>query len=128
MRLEVTMILCEAVRVVEKKLWLLGGGWTRILANAPFPQAIALVAYVPYDMANRRLQLVLKLLDFDGQQIAVKEHEFEVGRPEGTKPGETLARAMAVELNELIYPPGGYVWECSIDGEVVARRPFQAVE
>lgn len=134
--LEVTMVLCDAVQVAEGKLWMLGAGWTRIAANTPAPQGLGVIAHVPYDLSNQKFRLEIQLLDADGQAVTFgepplpvgSEGEFEVGRPPGVKPGETFAVPMAFRFNGLFHPPGGYVWECKVDGEVLARLPFQAVE
>lgn len=134
--LAVTLVLCDAVQVAEGKLWMLGAGWTRIAANTPAPQGLGVIAHVPYDMANRKFLMELQLLDADGQPVSFGDPpqplgsagEFEVGRPAGVKPGETLAFPMAFRFNGIFHPPGGYVWECKVDGEVLARWPFQAIE
>jgi hypothetical protein len=113
---------------------MLGGGWTRIAANTPAPQGLGVIAHVPYDLTNHVFQLEIRLVDSDGQAVSfgdgpvVAGGEFEIGRPPGIKPGETLTVPLAFRFNGLAHPPGTYVWECTVDGEVAARWAFQAAE
>lgn len=130
------MVLCDAVQAAEGKLWILGGGWTRTPANTPAPQGLGVIIHVPFDMANKTLGLEVALLDADGQPVLRGDPagpvgsagQFEVGRPAGIKPGETLNFPIAFRFNGMFHEPGGYVWECRVDGETLARCPFQAVE
>jgi len=93
------------------------------------------MVHVPFDMANRKLKLELGLFDSDGQEVMWGEPpqpvgragEFEVGRPAGVKPGEPLNFPLVFRFNGLSHEPGGYVWECKVEGETLARWPFQAV-
>jgi len=34
---------------------------------------------------------------------------------------------MVFEFNRLAFEPGGYVWECRVDGDLRAIRPFRAI-
>lgn len=134
--LEVTMILCDSVQEAEGKLWMLGAGWTRIVANTPAPQGLGVIVHVPYDLANKKFQLEVQLMDADGQPVLFGDPpqpvgaggEFEVGRPAGVKPGETLTVPMDFRFNGIFHPPGSYVWECRVDGETLARWPFYAID
>lgn len=134
--LSVTMLTADAVQLAEGKLWMLGAGWTRIPANVPAPQGLGVIVHVPFDMANQTLKLEVSLIDADGQPVLRGEPpapvgaggEFEIGRPAGVKPGERLDFQMAFRFNGMHHEPGGYVWECSVQDEVLARWPFQAVE
>lgn len=129
------MVLCDAVQVAEGKLWMLGAGWTRIPANQPSPQGLGIIVHVPYDMANQKRTIEVGLIDSDGQPVmrgnpeapVGGQGEFEIGRPVGIKPGELLNLPLAFRFNGIQHEPGGYVWECKIDGETLARWPFQAV-
>lgn len=133
--IEATLVLCDAVQVAEGKLWMLGAGWTRIPANQPAPQGLGVIVHVPYDMGNQTHQLEVALLDADGQPVLRGEPplpvgsagDFEVGRPVGIKPGEALNFPVAFRFNGFQHEPGGYVWECRVDGETLARCPFQAI-
>jgi hypothetical protein len=133
--LTATMVLADAVQTAEDKLWMLGAGWSQIQANTPAPQGLGIIVHVPFDMTNRPINIEVFLLDADGEQVQAGEPpapigaaaEFEIGRPPGMKPGERSNVPLALRFNGLAHAPGGYVWECKIDGEPVANWPFRAV-
>ncbi len=125
--MKVTMLLADAAQAVAGKLFILGGGWS-ITGPNPVPSAIALKIEVPWDQANRRHDVVLELLNADGQEIRLPtpqgeqpvavRGQFEVGRPPGLAPGTPLDATVAVNVGPLPLPPGGrYLWRLSINGE-----------
>jgi hypothetical protein len=131
--LDATVVLADGAQVAEGKLYVLGGGWTRLRANAPAPVSLGIIIHVPWDSTNHQITLNVDLLDDDGEKVLVEGNEvaaagqFEVGRPPGMKPGEPLNFPMALNFNGLALDEGGYVWECKLQGEVVARCPFRVI-
>ena len=65
-----------------------------------------------------------ELVSIDGNELSLKG-QFEVGRPPGIKPGTLLNSPVAMHINGLTLPAGGYEWRLFIDEQPVARRPFQ---
>ena len=126
-----TVVLCDAAQSADGKLYLMGGGWTRIAADAAANMALRIIVHVPYDMSNQQLPLIAELLDDDGRTVNISgsevkaEAQFEMGRPAGLKQGEQLSTPFAMNFRGLDLPPGGYVFEVSIQGEPVARCPFR---
>jgi hypothetical protein len=120
--LRVTMMLCDSAQVAEGKLYILGAGWT-ITGPAPGPFGIAILIEVPWDLANRKQQWMLRLEDQDGKPVEVERiavelgGEFEVARPLGLQPGVPLLCPQAINFGPLPLPPGGrYVWRMFING------------
>lgn len=104
------------------------------MANEPAPQGLGVIVHIPFDMTNRKITMNVSLLTEDGEQVMNEADEpigavaeFEVGRPPGIKHGERLNFPLALRFNGISHAPGGYVWECQIDGEPVANWPFRAV-
>lgn len=130
---EATAILCDAAQAAEGKLYVMGGGWTRLAAQTPAPIALAILIHVPYDMTNKSLKIKAALLDDDGNQVEIEGNpvqglgEFELGRPPGTKQGEQLTMPIVMNFQGLALDQGGYVFECSIQDEEVARCPFRVI-
>jgi hypothetical protein len=121
--MKVTMLLADAAQQVGGKLYILGGGWS-ITGPAPVPTAIAIKIEIPWDEANRQHQLLIQLVDADGQPVQVGGNpiqihgQFEAGRPAGLAPGTPLDAALAINLSPLPLPPGRrYVWRLSINGD-----------
>ncbi|MCB0828788.1 MAG: hypothetical protein KDB62_08285 [Solirubrobacterales bacterium] len=126
-----TAILCDSAQTADGKLYLMGGGWTRLAANTAANMALGIIVHVPFDMSNRQLPLVAELLDDDGRPVEIEgnrvraEGQFELGRPAGLKQGEQMSTPFAMNFRGLNLPPGGYVFEISIQDEPAARCPFR---
>jgi hypothetical protein len=127
-----TMLLCDAAQVVGGKLYMLGGGWTRVNApNRPINMSLAVIVHVPWSLANERMSIEVGLRDDDGDPVVIGDRAIsstgaiEVGRAAGLKAGERINVPMAMNFNNIQLAPGGYVWECLIEDRSVARWPFR---
>ena len=125
--MKVTMLLADSAQSVGGKLYILGGGWS-LTGPAPTPSAIALKIEVPWDLAARRHNILLEIVNADGQPIRLPTHDgeqpvraeaqFETGIPAGLIPGTPIDATLAMNINPLPLPPGArYMWRLSIDGE-----------
>jgi hypothetical protein len=125
--MRVTMLLADAAQVVDNKLYVLGGGWS-VTGPGPTPFAIALKIEVPWDQANRRHQIEIRLLDADGRLVSLPglegqgliiAGEFEVGRPAGLPAGTPIDFAVALNPSgPVAFPQGGrFVFSLKIDDE-----------
>jgi len=131
--MEVTMLLCDHAQVANEKLYVLGGGWKQVgVADTPFPCALAVLLEIDWNATNEKHELHMQLLDDDGNPVEISEvgpvgaqAQFEVGRPPGVKPGTSLNQPMVFKFDGIALPAGGYVFEMSIDGTVLARTPFR---
>jgi len=126
------MLLCDHAQVANGKLYVLGGGWTTVATpDSPIPVALAVVLMVDWTATNEKHQLLTKLIDDDGQPVELggipiqNGGEFEVGRPPGTKAGSAITQPMVFKFEGLPLPAGGYVFELTVDDEVLARTPFR---
>lgn len=138
--MDVQLILCDWAEVVNQKLYIMGAGWTKVVANQPVPMAVAVTVRVPWTEANRQHAVELALFTEDGQRVVPAvpvpadvvlppvrlEGKFEVGRPPGSKEGAPLPTAFAFRLPALPLNPGGYRLDLSIDGKTVATASFEA--
>ncbi len=131
---DVTMMLCDAADAVGGKLYVLGGGWSLVLRpNLPTNMALAVKLAVPWSETNRRIAIRAALHTEDGEPVEVEgnevfaEGEVEVGRPPGIRPGSSLDAPFALTFGGLALPPGGYVWELTVDGHPRARTPFRVL-
>jgi hypothetical protein len=128
-----TLILCDWAEVLNGKLYMMGAGWTRILANSGMPVAIAVLWFIPWGQANQKHNIEITLWTEDGQpvkndegqQIGIKG-QAEVGRPPGLKHGSWLESPIALKL-PLSVPPGGYRFELRINDSLEATASFEAV-
>jgi hypothetical protein len=121
-----TLLLADHAVVADGKLYINGGGWSVTSPGAP--SAIAVKLDVPWDRTNQRLQLRLRLVGQDGEQVIVPgpegaqpveiAAEAEVGRPAGLAHGADIDFPLAFQIGPLPLLPGQrYQWVLDIDGE-----------
>ena len=130
---EVTMLLCDAAQAVEGKLYVLGGGWSQMVYNPdePTDMAPAIKLSVPWDQANRPVNVRAALYDEDRRPMVLGDNpvelggQLEVGRPPGMKHGTPLDAHFVLDFKGLFLQPGGYVWEFEVDDRVKARALFR---
>jgi hypothetical protein len=130
-----TIALCDWAEVIQGKLYLQGGGWNKILANAQQQVAVAVLFRIEYLETNSPVHAVLALDDEDGGAVAppgttgpIKfDFNFEVGRPPGMRPGETQTIPFAGKVGGLILPPGGFRWELDVNDHRQDAIEFRAV-
>jgi hypothetical protein len=129
------MLLCDYAEEVNGKLYIMGGGWSKVLRpNAPVNMALAIKLSVPWIEANRRHTVVVRLLTENFEQVPVDGKDvqlsinMEVGRPPGLRPGSCLDAPLAATFQGLSLPPGAYLWELGVNGNVLKRVPFDVIQ
>ncbi len=128
------MLLCDYAEELGGKLYIMGGGWSRIPANTPQAIALAVRLLVPWDLANRKHKVEIVLLTEDGQPVKVDEAGMEikvegaveVGRPPGLRPGSALEAPLAMRF-PLSLKPGSYRFDFSVDGTLITSASFEAI-
>jgi hypothetical protein len=125
-----TLLLADAVEEAGGKLYVLGGGWSVRRGGGPFQMALAIKLEVPWTEANAPHAVVAELVTQDGPPAVMNdqpvriEGQIEVGRPPGIPAGTPLDAPMALTINGIQLEPGGYRWQLSVDGDVVAEASF----
>ena len=67
--LEAQVILCDAaVADPGGKVHMLGAGWS-MTGSPTAPQAVAVLMKIPWDRANQKIPMALRLLDADGKPV-----------------------------------------------------------
>ncbi|HEX7166491.1 MAG TPA: hypothetical protein VF230_05885 [Acidimicrobiales bacterium] len=123
------LMLCDWADAIGGKLYIQGGGWTTVRQNTPATIAVAAVVRVPYHQTNVRHTVAVTLLDEDGQGFPAAqpfrlEMQVELGRPPGMRKGEESVVPLAARLQGVEFPPGGYRFEVSVNGDVVTATSF----
>lgn len=130
------MLLCDAAQVVGDKLYILGGGWSYLWLPQPAPPvsfATAVDLALPWEYANRRLNLVMRIVTEDFQEFVPEgadepvraEGHVVAGRAPTARPGAALHIPMVIPFAPMQLDQGGYVCELLVDGESVAQAGFQ---
>ncbi len=133
MRLTSAM-LADAAQVVGGRLFVMGGAFDVIGARS-FPAlhrglAIVLVAEIGPGDRNRDLELSMKLLDEDGNEIGVESKGvMRVGAPSSLPAGATSLIPLVGNFLGIRFPhAGGYVFIIEHEDQELARIPFRVRE
>ena len=133
------LLLSDFVESINGKLYIQGGGWSRIRAARPMTLGIGMVVHVPYSHTNQKHTLGIVLVTEDGAPYPTPPQApmpftatttFEVGRPPGMRPGEQSNVAVAIMVGGIQFEPGGYRVEVRLDNDddLLASAPFRAIE
>ncbi len=124
------MLLADAAESVGGKLYVLGGGWDRMMVpalpgHAAKPFAMGVGITVPYPHTNRKFALSIELIDGDGNQVGeVLSVELEAGRPPGMLAGTSQSIPLAININPEFPEAGPYTFVASIDGDIRKKASF----
>jgi hypothetical protein len=128
------LLLCDAAQVQGGKLFILGGGWARVIAIGPLTMALAIYLRIPWHAANQPKRLSVDLVDADGHPIPDPDGQpiraeggIEVGRPPGLRAGTSLDSCIAITINQLALGVGVYRWELHLDEELLDDAVFEVL-
>lgn len=125
------LILADAAQVSSNKLYLLGGGWDRLVVSRTLPaahrMAIAASFRVSWNETNHKHDFELEITDGDGAEVAKLGGQFEVGRPPGIPPGQEQRAQIAVDLALPLKHHGTYEVIARLNGDERRRFPFNVV-
>jgi len=125
------LILADAAQVVGNKLYLLGGGWDRLMVNSGFPVnqsiGIAVSFRVPWNETNEQHSFEVEVASEDGATIQKVGGGLEVGRPAGIPPGQEQRVQVAANAVLRLNSPGTYVIIARVDGTEGRRIAFNVV-
>jgi hypothetical protein len=133
MRLTSAM-LADAAQVQGGKLFVLGGGFDTIsVRSVPAVHrslSLAMVAEVEPDERQRDLELVIGLVDEDGQSLGVEaKGKLRVGAPPNLPPGSSSILPLVSPFHHITFPEAkGYVFIVSLNDTELARIAFRVVE
>lgn len=126
-------MLCDSAQSIGGKLYVLGGG-VNIFERPPHPLALALSVAVrlsvPWDLANHRLAITVRLLDVDGQVVTLgsgpveARGQTEALRGPGLPHGFPLMSAFVLPLALPGLEPGHYVFELKVGDRIAATEPL----
>jgi hypothetical protein len=128
------MMLCDAAQSVGGKLYILGGAWSQLRRPPGVRElgvTVAVKLSVPWDLANHRMDMNVRLLTDQGELVVLPSGpveatgQMEVGRGLGLRQGTPLLSTFVIPFGIRDLDPGGYVFELQIDGRIVATEPFQ---
>jgi hypothetical protein len=125
------MMVADAAEVVAGKLYVLGGGWDRLLVpvlpgRPAMPFYVAFGLSVPWNLTNRAFEFAVEMLDADGELIdTLVAGQFEVGRPPGLRAGTSQRMPVAGPAGPEFPHEGRYVVRCVVDGEVLGDTAIE---
>lgn len=129
-----TAMLADAAQVQGGKLFVLGGGFDTISARTlPVVHrslAVALVAVVSPEERHRDLELVISLMDEDGQALGVEaKGKLRVGAPPNLPPGSSSVVPIVTPFYNVRFEAAkGYAFVVGFEGNELARVTFRVVQ
>ena len=129
-----TAMLADAAQVQGGKLFVLGGGFDTISARTlPVVHrnlAVALVAEIEPEERHRDLELVISLIDEDGNALGVEaKGKMRVGAPPNLPPGSSSIVPIVSPFYNVQFPEAkGYAFVVQYDDEELARITFRVVK
>jgi hypothetical protein len=131
---KVRLLLAHAAEIQAGMLYAMGIGWTEIGPD-PSPFAVAALIEVGWDETNRPHELVVGIVDVDGQPLTVVtptgdqpfqiNASFTTGRPPNAKPGRSFMVPVALNLPPIpLQPARDYIVRASVNGTVLDETPF----
>lgn len=127
-------MLADSAQVQGGKLFVLGGGFDTISART-FPVVhrnltVALVAEVDPDERHRDLEIMISLIDEDGNALGVEaKGKMRVGAPPNLPPGSSSIVPIVSPFHNVRFEePKGYAFVVSYEDEELARITFRVVE
>lgn len=121
----VHLMMCDHAQVADGKLFINGGGITRLYGpGLPPGTSIATLLLVPWERTNEKIDVRLELLTEDGHSVTdadgaglAMHAEVEVGRPAGVEPGIPIDVPLVFAVGGLLLKPRRYTWRLSINGQ-----------
>ena len=129
-----TAMLCDAAQVQGGKLFVLGGGFDTISARKlPIVHrslTVALVAEVEPDERHRDLELLISLIDEDGNDLGVEaKGKMKVGAPPNLPPGSSsIVPIVSPFYNVRLEEAKGYAFVVLYEDDELARITFRVVK
>ena len=122
------IIMADSAEVINGKLYLMGGGWDRLVVNQAFPLqqmvSIAVSFAVGWDETNLRQPMEIRIEDTEGKQLARVNGEIEAGRPRGITPGQTQRVQLAFKLPLRFEKPDSFSVTAYIADEIAGTSSF----
>lgn len=117
------VLLCDYAQVADGKLFITGGGISRITGlGLPPGFTVAALIQIPWNETNRPVPFTLDLVDQDSQPVTDPmgleirvSGNIEVGRPPGLEQGIPIEHPMAITASGIPLPPGRYTWRLYLD-------------
>jgi hypothetical protein len=121
------LLLAESAEAVNGKMYMLGGGVERHLAQS-FPTQlradVAMGMLVEWGETNQLHVMNLQIVDVDEKPVVQVEGQIEAGRPPGAKQGQDMRLMLAIRGPFPIERPGQYKVKLTLDN-VPQNPPFR---
>lgn len=129
-----TIFLSDHAEVVNGKLYTLGGAWTSTtLTQGIFAAAICVIVDLDEDAANASYRVAIDLADASdgvvraGGENQPVEQTGTLTKAEKAVPGTRSRVVLSATFIGFPLPPGQYQARFHLEGQVIAREPFEVV-
>lgn len=122
-------MLCDVARLEHGKLYVLGGGWDRIMPDRlpmPYGFQVAIKLAVPREATTRPIDIRLGIVDELGRDIDASPSglSIELEKPTPESPAEVpIMIPLGMEVTLVL--PGSYRLALTVNGEPIAHTRFR---
>lgn len=136
--MKAVVLLADWAEAINGKLYIQGGGWSRVVPTPPgiINCALAIRFLVGWEETNVPHKVVIKLVDADGKPVVPQvppgmgapglalapievQSQLEVGRPTGVTIGQDLDAVVAINLIGLPLRKGRYTFLLEVNDEPI---------
>jgi hypothetical protein len=127
-----TVLLCDFAEEVGGKLYIMGGGWSRLKRpRVPTTMCLAVKLSIPWEEAEATHKLKADLVTSDNETVMVGDNPVRViGELRPSRDPSDVDNAIPADVNlalrfdAVILEPGRYEWRFEVDDQVLARIPL----
>jgi hypothetical protein len=129
------LLLCDFAEEINGKLYIMGGGWSRITIREPgASMAIAAKLQVPSAEATSQYKILLRLVSEDGKPVPDADGQpvelsgrMDVGRRIEIPPGTDVDLAVVFRIERLEIEAGRFRWELLVNDELSQEATFDVI-
>lgn len=131
--MEAIMLLCDYAEEIGGKLYIMGGGWSRLLRRVPVMMSLAVKLLVPWDEADTTHKVSLSLVKEDGEPVMAEGRpvqlsgEVSVTRAPGLRHGTPIDLPFALRFETSALEPGWYEWQLRVDDSFITQSSFEVL-
>jgi hypothetical protein len=128
------VILAERVEILNGKLYMMGGGYDRLVLERPPPQTMSVTFAVgllmPWEASGREHHLQFAVLDEAGNTVAASDRLIlNINRPAGLGEGDSQRVMLAPLGGPVTFPSyGRFFLRVVLDGAVQKTVMFSVVD
>jgi hypothetical protein len=132
---EANVLLCDFAEEVGGKLYIMGGGWSRLTkARQSATMCLAVKLSIPWEEVEAVEKIEAYLVTSAGEPVEMQNEPVRVSgelRPSkepSATPELPVDLTFALRFEGLVLDPGVYTWRLEVNAQLLAAVPFLVLE